>query len=88
MRGLQHERLGTGVNFVGAGEEVICYKCSLPVHVGEKIFIIIMVYTFSEINQLWYVPNLLNVLDVPVKLNCFHMNDRLPLHDATALDNM
>ena len=44
MRGLQHERLGTGVNLVGAGEEVICYKCSLPVHVGEKIFII-----------LWYI---------------------------------
>ena len=47
-----------------------------------------MAYTFSEINQLWYVPNLLSVLDVLIKLNCFHMNDRLPLHDATALDNM
>ena len=35
----------TGVNPVGAGEEVICYKCSLPVHVGKKIFIIIMVHS-------------------------------------------
>ena len=41
--------------------------------------------TFSETNQLWYV---LSVLDVPVKLNCFHTNDRLPLHGTTALDNM
>ena len=39
VHGFAAGKLMRGWGHVGAGEEVNCHKYSLPVHVGEKIFI-------------------------------------------------